>query len=265
MFRCQLRLLADFGLQFPNGFNESWRWGSHSKVRILGVFDLDFLSWICEAELEPQLKEQLMDIVEFEDISRSLQIFLYFLVVAKARQGPWSWHLSHAPWGHYIVHDYWGLAVAMSSQVSKVSKSLLSLFRFWGILALHSLHSFLEVFTTFWSSHSRSVEQTSSRQSDASLIWRLAGKGHDWIVQVRVATHAHAMRESRITPGMARSQLVSELVEASRHSCWLFLWLFPSFCYNTQVWSCLPNVGSYNLWSYSNNRLVAVVSGGCHE
>ena len=57
----------------------------------------DFLSWFCEAELEPQLKEQLMDIVEFEDISRSLQIFLYFLVAAKARQGPWSWHLSHAP------------------------------------------------------------------------------------------------------------------------------------------------------------------------
>ena len=42
-----------------------------------------------------------------------------------------------------------------------------------------SLHSFVEVFTIFWSSHSRSVEQTSSRQSDALLIWRLTCKGHD--------------------------------------------------------------------------------------
>lgn len=102
----------------------------------------DFLSWFCEAELEPQLKEQLMDIVEFEDISRSLQIFLYFLVAAKTQQGPWSWHLSHAPWGHYIVHDYWGLAVAMSSQVSKVSKSLLSLYKSEESLRfIHCIHS----------------------------------------------------------------------------------------------------------------------------
>lgn len=38
----------------------------------VSLIHLDFLSWYCEAELEPQLKEQLMDIVEFEDISQSL-------------------------------------------------------------------------------------------------------------------------------------------------------------------------------------------------